>query len=100
MKLTRGTSTRLLQFEKGDTPYVIANFQHQVFSMVVALKGGPALKLYAIPSSVKATIGGKGTRASFQALLTAPKPEHVGPVISKDMIWDVPMSCTYDHTAP
>jgi hypothetical protein len=66
--------------------------------MVVALNGGAELKLYAIPSSVKATIGGKGTRDSFQALLTAPMPEHIGPVISKDMISDMPMSCTYDYT--
>jgi hypothetical protein len=100
MKLTRGPSARLLQFEQGDTPYVIEDFRNQVFSMVVAFKDGSRLTLYAIPASVKAAIGGKGTRASFQAILTTPKPEHVGYVMAKDMIWDLPMSCTYDYKAP
>jgi len=100
MKLTRGASTRLIQSEQGDTPHMIVDLRHQVFSMVIALNGGPELKLHAIPSTVHATIGDKGTRASFQALLTAPKPEHVGSVTSRDMLSDVPMSCTYDYTAP
>jgi len=100
MKLTRGASTRLIQSEKGDVAHMIVDLRHQVFAMVVALNGGPELKLHAIPSTVKATIGDQGASASFQALLTAPKPEHVGYVTSQDMLSDVPMSCTYDYTAP
>jgi hypothetical protein len=98
--LARGASTRRLQFDQGDVPHVVADFRHGVFVLVVVLRVGPDLKLRALPATVRATVGSDGTRASFQALLTAPDPAHTGPVTAREMLFDVPVSCTYVYETP
>jgi hypothetical protein len=79
---------------------VIQDFGKGVFTIAVTRADDRNLLLYALPATVKRSVGPNGeTRAKFSAvILEAPKPGYSGPVNYESILRDVRLSCTYEYS--
>ena len=79
---------------------VVENFAKGVFTIAVTREDGRNLLLYALPATVKRSVGSGGeSRARFSAvLLEAPKPGYEGPASYETTLRDVSLSCTYEYS--
>lgn len=79
---------------------VVENFAKGVFTIAVTREDGRNLLLYALPATVKRSVGPDGeSRARFSAvLLEAPKPGYEGPASYETTLRNVSLSCTYEYS--
>jgi len=79
---------------------VIENFAKGVFTIAVTRADDRGLSLYALPDTIKRSVGPNGeTRAKFAAVLVnAPKPGYVGPVNYDSMLRDIRLTCAYEYS--
>ena len=97
LTLSDGKATLVMGVETADA-HVVEAFEHKVFTLIVARKGAADLALYAIPTSVKAKKAPNSARATFDAVLEAPKPDHPGPATYDSVLHRVKMACTYEYS--
>ena len=96
--LSDGSASIRMTDEDADA-YRIEALDQSVFSIIIKRKQVYGqVSLYAIPKTVKARKGPHSTHATFDAVMSAPNPQHQGPVRSAaDMLPKVKMTCTYDY---
>jgi hypothetical protein len=97
LTLSDGTNQVTLLGEQGDAVQVVDAFDDRVFTLTVTRKaGGPPLRLYARPGSMRVRRETHGVYARFQAvLLQAPKPAPAGAAPGE--LRAVKLACQYDY---
>jgi hypothetical protein len=98
LKLEVGGNSIVMSYPD-DKIEVVTELSKGVFTLAVAHSDGRALRLYAVPSSVKVKGGSRSLfDATFDALmLEAPRPGYSGPLTAASVLKDVKLTCTLNH---
>ena len=92
-------SKELKWSDKKHSLVIFNELKKKVFTMEATWKGGPPLRLYALPGNVK-TKGGKhgAIDSRFTAVLDAPHPDRPDQWMVGKRLYDIQLTCTYNYS--